>query len=57
MGSLIAQEVRSLMNDELWAYHNRPNVMLMNGKGSYLDPNSTQHESFTVTTGIIRTSI
>ncbi|XP_044508867.1 monocopper oxidase-like protein SKU5 [Mangifera indica] len=45
------KEVRSLMNDELWAYHNRPNVMLMNGKGSYLDPNSTQHESFTVTTG------
>ncbi|KAJ0102171.1 hypothetical protein Patl1_06007 [Pistacia atlantica] len=43
------KEIKSMMNNELWAYQNLPNVMLMNGRGSYLDPNATQHESFTVT--------
>lgn len=53
-GVQLLQEIKSMMNNELWAYQNLPNVMLMNGKGSYLDPNATQHESFTVTNGIIR---
>lgn len=34
-----------------WAYFIPPDWMLMNGKVSLMNPNTTEHESFTVTKG------
>lgn len=40
-----------MMNTNLTAYDSPPDRMLMNGKGSYLDPLAKTHESFSVTQG------
>ncbi|XP_041002551.1 monocopper oxidase-like protein SKU5 [Juglans microcarpa x Juglans regia] len=45
------KDVRSMMKTNLGAYESPPDRMLMNGKGSYLDPLAPTHESFTVTQG------
>ena len=45
------KDVRSKLNTTSEAYHSSPDSMLMNGKGSYLDPLAKAHESFTVTPG------
>jgi hypothetical protein len=37
------------MNTKLTAYDSPPDRMLMNDKGSYLDPLAKTHESFAVT--------
>ncbi|TXG49423.1 hypothetical protein EZV62_025298 [Acer yangbiense] len=45
------KEVRSQMDNDDWAYHNFPDWMLINGKGSYMHRNTKRHASFTVTQG------
>ncbi|KAL9419146.1 hypothetical protein AB3S75_036991 [Citrus x aurantiifolia] len=45
------KEIRSKMKKMQWAYFNPPDWMLMNGKVSLMNPNTTEHESFTVTKG------
>ncbi|CAK9163537.1 unnamed protein product [Ilex paraguariensis] len=45
------KDVRSKLNTTSEAYDSSPDSMLMNGKGSYLDPLAKAHESFTVTPG------
>ncbi|XP_059458431.1 monocopper oxidase-like protein SKU5 [Corylus avellana] len=45
------KDVRSMMNTKLTAYNSPPDRMLMNGKGTYLDPLTKTHESFAVTQG------
>ncbi|KAK9283400.1 hypothetical protein L1049_011642 [Liquidambar formosana] len=45
------KDVRSMMNTELLAYYSPPDMMLMNGKGPYMNPLAKAHESFTVTQG------
>lgn len=41
-----------MMNEVSWAYGNFPDRMLMNGKGSYVNPTANEYESFTVTQGM-----
>lgn len=50
-GLQLWQEIRSKMKKMQWAYFNPPDWMLMNGKVSLMNPNTTEHESFTVTKG------
>ncbi|KAF5467024.1 hypothetical protein F2P56_016895, partial [Juglans regia] len=45
------KDLRSMMKTNRVAYESPPDRMLMNGKGSYLDPLAPTHESFTVTQG------
>lgn len=43
--------IKSHMDSQTVAFHTNPNIMLMNGKGSYGDPAATTHESFVVSKG------
>ncbi|KAI9157034.1 hypothetical protein LWI28_015822 [Acer negundo] len=45
------KEVRSQMDNDDWAYHIFPDMMLINGMGSYMHPDTTGHEPFNVTQG------
>ncbi|KAI9156759.1 hypothetical protein LWI28_011776 [Acer negundo] len=45
------KEVRSQMDNDDWAYHIFPDMMLINGMGSYMHPDTTWHEPFNVTQG------